>query len=182
MYNMRFSRIQASQHENGVLADAYCPLACDRCFCEYSPPHCPCPPPHITATAQPPWPTPVCVYSLIFIWRAVGLAHPNFFFLNFLFLQLAPHFCRRGFPYEFRGLFGWKPSETSLSRSGSMPIKLGDDGYWVPNLLVGGGGVILSFYEYQKFERPGEFTEGIRHEIIDYLPKSPRASQFCIWW
>ena len=37
--------------------------------------------------------------------------------------------------------------------------------------LLLGGGVILSFYEYQKFERPGEFTEGLRHEIIVDLPK-----------
>ena len=36
----------------------------------------------------------------------------------------------------------------------------------------------MSFYEYQKLERPAEFTEGFRHERIDYLPKSPRASQF----
>ena len=34
-----------------------------------------------------------------------------------------------------------------------------------------GGGVNLSFYEYQKLERPAEFTEGLHHEKIDYLPK-----------
>ena len=53
-------------------------------------------------TAQPPWPTPVRVYSLIFIWRAVGLAHPNFFF-KFSFPTTSTSFLPTGFPLWIQG-------------------------------------------------------------------------------
>ena len=134
MYNMQFSRIHTSQHENGGISWCLLPNCMWQMLLWIQHPPLPLPPPPHCHCTTPVTYTGSCIQPNFYL-KGCWSCPPKFFFFNFLFLQVAPHFCRRGFPYEFRGLFGWKPSETSLSRSGSMPIKLGDDGYWVPNLM-----------------------------------------------